>query len=1807
MKINFKKKTKLSLSLLVCSSALLLGGTGVFAWDGVEDVKEPKQVGEVYQIGSAEELAWFAKEVNSGKTIDAVLTKDIDLENKQWSPIGTTSNSFKGIFNGKDFSIKGFNIEDGGSWLGLFGKNDGLIKNFSIDGTLTTTGGNSSGSVVAWNTKTIENISSSVEINAKTKTNVGGLVGQTTDSSIITNSEFKGNITSASSQHTGGISGKSMSGNLIGNINYGDINGPSGSSQARIGGIVGTVEMTGTTVIGNNINYGNISSDSKNAYLAGIIGHYTNRNTTFNSPDKHLFFNSINFGKITGENAKELNTLVNTPERVNADKLYNSKNLYDSNEDEFDLINSIGIINEFDGSEFESPITVPESAKFNLAKDGSVKLTSQLNRSKEEPIDEEKLKEAQEYVEKASKALSDASYRPVPTFGEDTNINSMVEKKLEQLGFSDINISLKSTSDEDYVAKDGTIHYYYKNPNESDWMRFRNVTVAFELTKNGAKSEYKPLLNTSVHWDRDRLAKDTQEQIADKLTLENIKGENESIEKFDKNLVLPKHVDEKKWATVEWFSSNPNLISIDNSLQTGGSSNLYKPFIGKIKRDEKDQKVTLYAVIKNNLIELQQPELKIEKEIEVTIKGLGAGSKDEIQSLMDEHYTFDKMTDSVTKEKINPEQVVNDIGLPNPKGTGVPLSHLYQFKAVSDTPDVLTVTGYRLNVLRPLPGEPAKKASFTVTMNDRNSTLSASKTFEIMIQPLTQKEIDDEVKLMDAAKANYFNGLNKTGNSDASNITERLNTFQQVSFNEDGKTLNWVYDSKDLKNRGIVPVSIDETRPSEQWDKFHSSNNAVLQHESLFLTKPEHDAKVTVKSVLSSSVLGKYAKQYPDNKDLQKLYRQPVSADLIVKGIKGENPNPDEVRKVTLSIIGDKEHTSDVPGQYVNWLDAKGEGNEYTTAFDVFKKAMDDNGYKFAGSSYISSITSPDGVTLTEKGHGPNSGWMYAVNNVLPDVMSTDYLIKDGDVITWFYTDDVTTDSRVRNYKEFDPNGFKDTELDDVKKLINAIGEVTLEKEAAIKEAREALNKLSEHKEFKELNQQLNDIEVKFETLKLDAQNKDAAKKVEELISSIGEVTLASEPAISKAAQAYDELTEAAKKLVSNHDALEAAKETYSNLVKEQENKKAAKTVIDTIDQLGIPTMANKAQVELARQLFDALTEEQQALVTNLETLATAEKTVEELVSNIDAVNEAIENLPETISLNDKEAVAKALALYNALPEASRVFVSNLEFLENANKQVKLLEEAQPVVDLINNIGEVTLASESAIKDARKAFDKLSTEAQANVLNLETLTKAEDKLKELKGNESSEKELKAHKEAAIKSLNKYKNLKDYRKAEQNEINNILKEATDNIEKATDKVSVDGIVKETNTKLDKVKTDKELTDEEGQVSEKELKAHKEAAIKALNEYKNLKDYRKAEQDEINNILKEATASIEKATDKVSVDGIVKETNTKLDKVKTDKELTPGEKSPQGDYIKDGRYVTINKKGYNTWSNFNWKKRNSTDKLVGETYQARGKYKHENGSTYLSLYDNNGKWHGYINEKAVNVGDGKQGAYIKDGRYVTITKGNYDIWSNFGWKKRHFSGDLLNQTFQARGRYKHMNGATYYSLYNDKGEWQGYINANATKVSDGKQGAYISDGRYVTISKGNYDIWSNFNWKKRNSSKNVLNETFQVRGRYEHMNGATYYSLYNNKGEWQGYINANAAKIADGKQGAYIKDGRKVTINKKGYNTWSNFNWKKRQSTSNLFGKTFTARGKYRHFNGEIYYSLYDNKGNWHGYVNQNAVK
>ena len=153
--------------------------------------------------------------------------------------------------------------------------------------------------------------------------------------------------------------------------------------------------------------------------------------------------------------------------------------------------------------------------------------------------------------------------------------------------------------------------------------------------------------------------------------------------------------------------------------------------------------------------------------------------------------------------------------------------------------------------------------------------------------------------------------------------------------------------------------------------------------------------------------------------------------------------------------------------------------------------------------------------------------------------------------------------------------------------------------------------------------------------------------------------------------------------------------------------------------------------------------------------------------------------------------------------------------------------------------------------------------------------------------------------------------------------------------------------------------------------------------------------------------------------------------------------------QGIHYKYGKFVTV-KGNYNLWRNFSWNNQTKASLYKGQTIEARGYYNHFNGSRYLSLYDNKGKWLGYINERGVNTEKSRGGAALAAKFNKKIVKRNYTIWQDFGFsKKKANSNQYLNQTLYVAVQYRHFNGSTYYSLYNSKNQWLGYINANATK--------------------------------------------------------------------------------------------------------------------------------------------------------------
>lgn len=128
------------------------------------------------------------------------------------------------------------------------------------------------------------------------------------------------------------------------------------------------------------------------------------------------------------------------------------------------------------------------------------------------------------------------------------------------------------------------------------------------------------------------------------------------------------------------------------------------------------------------------------------------------------------------------------------------------------------------------------------------------------------------------------------------------------------------------------------------------------------------------------------------------------------------------------------------------------------------------------------------------------------------------------------------------------------------------------------------------------------------------ADNAKAAKDVEDKINNIGEVTLESEQAIAEARAAYDALNDDAKELVSNLQTLAAAEAKLAALKEDaEESVKKAQRVEEQIDGLGTITLDSKAAVAEARAAYEALSEKEKAMVGNLSVLEAAEKRIAEL------------------------------------------------------------------------------------------------------------------------------------------------------------------------------------------------------------------------------------------------------------------------------------------------------------------------------------------------------------------------------------------------------------------------------------------------------------------------------------------------------------------------------------------------------------------------------------------------------------------
>lgn len=200
--------------------------------------------GDGMEIGTPEELVWFADYVSNGGVtsgITWILTGDLSMDGESLS-IGTPEFPFEGTFDGGGYTISGYTFS-------LFADNVGLFR--CISGA------------------SIENLTidqSSLSLAVVSHCNIGGLAGLA-ENSTISGCTNRGDVEAysllGSFDHVGGLIGSARNCVISSCVNYGKV-----SSSSEVGGLVGTLEGGR---LDWSVNHGEIAGDTVVGGLAGMV------------------------------------------------------------------------------------------------------------------------------------------------------------------------------------------------------------------------------------------------------------------------------------------------------------------------------------------------------------------------------------------------------------------------------------------------------------------------------------------------------------------------------------------------------------------------------------------------------------------------------------------------------------------------------------------------------------------------------------------------------------------------------------------------------------------------------------------------------------------------------------------------------------------------------------------------------------------------------------------------------------------------------------------------------------------------------------------------------------------------------------------------------------------------------------------------------------------------------------------------------------------------------------------------------------------------------------------------------------------------------------------------------------------------------------------------------------------------------------------------------------------------------------------------------------------------------------------------
>lgn len=665
--------------------------------------------------------------------------------------------------------------------------------------------------------------------------------------------------------------------------------------------------------------------------------------------------------------------------------------------------------------------------------------------------------EEKEAEAKLNAAITALAGRYFPVCGTDTNVLEMLKKVLTDKGCdANITLSMKEavSMNDAGIDANGQIQYKYNAEAPLYMGNTAYIWPAIVLTLDGV-SRVTTSSQFQIGLDSVKLEKDLT-AIMDRIKVPSVVEKPADLTTLfryaPKAGVDPATIDYSSdaqiiaWATITWDTDEKDGA---RSIGIGAASGYYGPYAVTVTLPQTEKTVKLTGTIAVNGVGT----ICASKEFTVTVKAAQAAPVDYTKLLSAALTAQNALRDAATGKAVSKDAVAGDVFVPNAPFIRDNLSNLgaeYQdfdnsktpIRFFSSDPSVITINGARATVYRPLPGDPAKKVTLTAQIRLRPDgappadfdkfTLLAEQSIELTVLPMVQSEIDAAAAFMEKVCTSdvYWEGIKDT-NTAKDDITANLHGFMEIV--PDGDGYRFVYLSKDRMYQYVEVDDLIDTSDIDQtgipYNKFRSSNNAVITHESLLVTKPEYDSQIKIDSLLTHSVYGKYYEKFKDNAayaGFAKFYKQPVSVTVTVKGEKGapNPPAPATSVHVTVSIDGSlaTQHSfvNTTSASYGTMSDAG------KTAWDAVSTVLTDNQYTYVGdASYLSSVTDTSGVTLSggDSRYGAWSGWMYTVNGKEPvgdngyGLTLGQYDLQDGDVILFHFVQ-CPTENGLHQFKE---------------------------------------------------------------------------------------------------------------------------------------------------------------------------------------------------------------------------------------------------------------------------------------------------------------------------------------------------------------------------------------------------------------------------------------------------------------------------------------------------------------------------------------------------------------------------------------------------------------------------------------------------------------------------------------------------------------------------------------------------------------------------------------------------------------------